>query len=92
MVRLERFELPTFWFVASNARRINDLHGELRSATKLYFQLPAAGPLSFHHATSMQGVGTEMGTAGQSAHLCSALSWWAFLPRSKAQDASPKPA
>src|SRR6266576_3168493 len=27
MVRPERFELPTFWFVAVAARRVNDLHG-----------------------------------------------------------------
>jgi len=29
MVRPERFELPTFWFVAVVARETNDLHGML---------------------------------------------------------------
>jgi hypothetical protein len=36
MARPERFELPTFWFVAVAARNISDLHGVLRTVTDCY--------------------------------------------------------
>src|SRR5215469_378355 len=36
MARPERVELPTFWFVAIAARRINHLHGMGRNATGDY--------------------------------------------------------
>ena len=36
MVRPERFELPTFWFVAIVVQRINKLHGLSPTATPYY--------------------------------------------------------
>ena len=33
VVRPDRVELPTFWFVAKNARIINNLQGTARSVT-----------------------------------------------------------
>ena len=38
MVRPERFELPTYWFVAIASRRISDLCEMRSGATDLYFQ------------------------------------------------------
>lgn len=54
MVRPERFELPTFWFVEVRPREINNLHGMARSGqlrpnspgVKMFSRLVAAGGLS----------------------------------------------
>ena len=50
MVRPERFELPTFWFVAVAARRTNNLDGVLTSCDELR-QMPCLARLSSDAAT-----------------------------------------
>ena len=44
MVRPDRFELPTFWFVAKNPRRINNLHVLSQPVTSYYFQWLTSNP------------------------------------------------
>ena len=71
MVRPDRFELPTFWFVAMNAPRINMLAGAFVTTNDSQMLLgfmdlrdSEPGTLATLRNASMQGVGTELGTRG----------------------------
>ncbi len=69
MVRPERFELPTFWFVAINALGISKLAigtrvmlDALVSLVFKHFEYREPGTLASMGKASTQGVGTELGT------------------------------
>ena len=57
MARPERFELPTFWFVAVAARRISKLHGASRIVTECYGCRAQQGfPRVAQHSVSLRKV------------------------------------
>lgn len=71
-MRPERFELPTYWFEAMNARRISKLALGTRVAigSPLWLVFKPFGPtemgtLATVSKPSIQGVGTDLGTGGR---------------------------